>query len=265
MGKNFFLIGEAAAQVHMTRETLRHYDRIGLVKPSRVDQRTKYRYYNEEDLVRLNTVHALQQMDLPLQEIHKVLEYNDLEKIVAFLDQAEQKADEKIASLRYAQSKIRLAKASYEKKLHGWTATQGLFTKRVQKRILMLADPVNEITANDLWSYQRHFYQRLSDRQKAHFTFEDQAGVYRTDASARYFAVCTEYEEIEDLITIPAGIYLCTDCTEKTLQTSLQSLLDIVKEEYDVTPDFVLQLVMVSGILQWKYQLQVYVGPSEQV
>lgn len=84
MGKNFFSIGEAAAQVHMTRETLRHYDRIGLVKPSRVDQRTKYRYYNEEDLVRLNTVHALQQMDLPLQEIHKVLEYNDLEKLSLF-------------------------------------------------------------------------------------------------------------------------------------------------------------------------------------
>lgn len=41
--------------------------------------------------MRLNTVHALQMMDLPLKEIKKVLEYDDLEKIVAFLEQAEKR------------------------------------------------------------------------------------------------------------------------------------------------------------------------------
>ena len=79
----------------MTTATLRHYDHIGLVKPSKVDQYTNYRYYTVEDITRLNTVHVLQQMDLPLQEIKKLLEYDDLEKIVEFLVQAEKKADEK--------------------------------------------------------------------------------------------------------------------------------------------------------------------------
>ena len=65
MGK-YFSVGEAAQAARMTRETLRHYDRIGLVKPSKVDEWTKYRYYTEADLVRLHTVRALQQMDLPL-------------------------------------------------------------------------------------------------------------------------------------------------------------------------------------------------------
>ena len=65
------------------------------MKPSRIDAWTKYRYYTEQDIVRLNTVRALQAMDLSLQEIGKVLAYDDLEKIVEFLDQAEKKADEK--------------------------------------------------------------------------------------------------------------------------------------------------------------------------
>lgn len=56
-------------------------------------------------------------MDLSLQEIKKVLEYDDLEKIVDFLVQAEKKADEKIATLQYSKSKIQLAKADYERKL----------------------------------------------------------------------------------------------------------------------------------------------------
>lgn len=106
MQKKFFSVGEAAKAVHMTSETLRHYDRIGLVKPSQRDLQTKYRYYTEQDLVRLNTVHALQQMDLPLQEIKRVLEYDDLKEIVDFLSQAEKKADEKIAALQYGKVKF---------------------------------------------------------------------------------------------------------------------------------------------------------------
>ena len=87
--KKYFSVGEAAKAVRVTSETLRHYDRIGLVKPSKKDEWTHYRYYTEEDLVRLNTVRALQLMDLPLREIKKVLEYDDLEKIIEFLARAE--------------------------------------------------------------------------------------------------------------------------------------------------------------------------------
>ena len=60
--KKYFSVGEAAKSVHTTSETLRHYDRIGLVKPSRKDEWTNYRYYTEQDIVRLNTVRALQLM-----------------------------------------------------------------------------------------------------------------------------------------------------------------------------------------------------------
>lgn len=258
--KKYFSIGEAARQAHLTSETLRHYDRIGLVKPSKVDKHTQYRYYTAEDIVRLNTVHALQQMDLPLQEIKRVLEYDDLEKIIEFLEQAEQRADEKIASVQYSKAKIQRAKANYEKKLHHWQAPEGISTKRFPKRTLMLADPVEQITVDDLWSYHRRFYRRLSPEQKKQFAFEDLAGVYRDNSSARYFAVCTRYTEITGLKTIPAGVYLCADCAEETRQGTLEKLLDIAKREYRVYPDFSLQLVVISGILQWKYQLQVYTG-----
>lgn len=115
--KKYFSVGEAAKAVHTTSETLRHYDRIGLVKPSKKDEWTNYRYYTEQDIVRLNTVRALQLMDLPLQEIKKVLEYEGLEEIVDFLIQAEKKADEKIAALQYSKSKIQSARADYEKKI----------------------------------------------------------------------------------------------------------------------------------------------------
>ena len=127
--QEYFSVGEAAKAVHTTSETLRHYDRIGLVKPSKKDAWTNYRYYTEQDIVRLNTVRALQLMDLPLQEIKKVLEYDDLEKILDFLTQAEKKADEKIAALQYSKSKIRLAKADYARKLQAQQSFSGTVLK----------------------------------------------------------------------------------------------------------------------------------------
>lgn len=49
--KQYFTIGEAAKAVRTTAETLRHYDRIGLVKPSRTDEWTNYRYYTRTSSV----------------------------------------------------------------------------------------------------------------------------------------------------------------------------------------------------------------------
>ena len=43
--KQYFSVGEAAKAAGTTSETLRHYDRIGLVKPSKKDEWTNYRYY----------------------------------------------------------------------------------------------------------------------------------------------------------------------------------------------------------------------------
>lgn len=259
MKKDFFTVGQAAAQVRMTSETLRHYDRVGLVKPSRVDEATGYRYYSAQDIVRLNTVHALRQMDLPLGEIKRVLAYDDLEEIVRFLERAERQAGEKIAALEQSRAKIRLARADYEKKLHGRQAPEGVFTQALPERAILLAGEVGEITADDLWDYHRHFYSRLPPEQRPHFAFEDLAGVCREGESARYFAVCTRCGQSPDLQVLPAGLYLCADCDEGDWQPMLGRLMSLAGRDYGVCPRFSLQLVVISGILQWRYQLQVLV------
>ena len=86
--KKYFSISAAAKRTNVTSETLRHYDRIGLLKPSKKDERTNYRYYSEEDIIRLNTICSLQKMDLPLKAIKEVLEYDDLNKVIDFLTEA---------------------------------------------------------------------------------------------------------------------------------------------------------------------------------
>lgn len=257
--KKYFSVGEAAKAVHTTSETLRHYDRIGLVKPSKKDKWTNYRYYTEQDIVRLNTVRALQFMDLPLQEIKKVLEYDDLEKIIDFLAQAEKKVDEKIAALQYSKSKIELAKADYERKLQGQQKFNGTFLKDCPERVILLSDTLEIPTLDNLWNYLSHFYDKVTPALKEQFFFEDLAGIYTETGVSRLFAVCIRYVEIDGLKVLPKGKYLCANCTEENREQVLSELMRIARTKYGIEPIFTVQLIVVSGIFHWNYEVQIYI------
>lgn len=257
--KNYFSIGEAAKAAHTTNETLRHYDRIGLVKPSKKDEWTNYRYYTEQDIVRLNTVRALQLMDLSLQEIKTVLEYDDLEKIIDFLAQAEKKADEKMVALQYSKSKIQLAKADYESKLQRQQKFNSSFVKDYPERVILLSDTLEVPTLDNLWNYLSHFYDKVTPALKEQFSFEDLAGIYTENGMTRLFAVCMDYVNIDGIKVLPKGKYLCANCTEENREQTLRKLIHIAQTDYGVAPRFTVQLIVVSGILQWNYEAQVYV------
>lgn len=258
--KNYFSISKTAEIVGMTTETLRHYDRIGLVKPYKTDGWTGYRYYSEREIVRLNTVKALRCMDLTLSEIKEVLSYDDFNKIVETLKKAEKSAEEKIAELDYAKTKIRCARAFYENKLKGEGQKDNAFERRYPERVILLSDTMKTPTLDNLWNYHRHFYGQISDNLKGEFSFEDLAGIYTRDGNSRLFAVCTRYAQTEGIKVLPQGEYLCADCTEENRAQIINGLMQTAEREYNAVPDFTVQLIVLSGILQWNYQAQVLVG-----
>lgn len=267
--KKYFSIGEAAKAVHTTTETLRHYDRIGLVKPSKKDEWTGYRYYTENDIVRLNTVRALLLMDLSLSEIKNVLEYDDLEKTVEFLEHAEEKADEKIAALESSKAKIRLARSDYEKKLDIQRMNQGyasekspysFYIKTLPERVILLSDTLQSPTLENLWNYLSHFYEKLTPKLKDCFSFEDVAGIYTESDLTRMFAVCTKYKDVDNMKILPQGKYLCADCNEENRADVLKELLKAARDKCGVSPSFSVQMIVISGILHWNYETQIYIG-----
>ncbi|QIM19484.1 MerR family transcriptional regulator [Leucobacter coleopterorum] len=69
-------IQEVAQAAGTTSRTLRHYDRIGLVTPSRIGS-NGYRYYDDRALVRLQRVLLLRNLGLGLEAIGQVLVAQD--------------------------------------------------------------------------------------------------------------------------------------------------------------------------------------------
>ena len=257
--ENFFPIGKTAKMVGMTTETLRHYDRIGLVHPCQIDKWTGYRYYSEQEVVRLHTVHALRCMGLSLHKIKKVLEFKDIENIVAFLKQAEQNADKKIAELKEAKTRIQRAEQYYKSKTTEQPKEEVVFLREIPQRTILLSDHLSTPSVENLWNYHRHFYAQIGEDKKEDFSFEDIAGIYEAGGRSFLFAVCSRYSEVEGLLVLPAGKYLCVDCTEEKREKALHELLDTAETQYAATPDFVIYSILLSGILQWNYQIQVLV------
>lgn len=255
-----YTIKQAAEKVRMTSETLRHYDRIDLVKPCYKDELSGYRYYSEQELVRLQTIELLKTMDLTLMEIKDILQQNNLHRIITLLKQAEKNADEKIAHLQDAKSRIKRAYTDYENKLNNVDNQKGeFFVKHLSERVIMLSDKLEYPTIKNLWNYHNHFYKQIEETLQSQFLFEDMAGMFTTPEKTRLFAICIKYPSIEGLTILPEGNYLCANCTEENKDMVLQKLLQKAKTEFGVCPDVVLHSIVITGVLQWNYQIQLLI------
>lgn len=89
--ENYLNITQLARLRNATTETLRHYDRIGLLKPAYVDPGTGYRYYSTEQVEVFDTIMDLRDMGLPLKEIQEFMNHRNVENSYEILSK---KADE---------------------------------------------------------------------------------------------------------------------------------------------------------------------------
>ncbi|TNJ65951.1 MerR family transcriptional regulator [Paenibacillus hemerocallicola] len=100
-----YSIQEVSRLLGMPKDTLRYYDRIGIVSPSREDNR--YRRYSKDDLIDLMNIQIMQYADFSLDEIRGKFGFHRMEnitpayceEIAAFLDAKNAETRKKIAHL----------------------------------------------------------------------------------------------------------------------------------------------------------------------
>ena len=71
--ENLLSITELAKLRQVTSETLRYYDRIGLITPDYVDPQTRYRYYSIRQYEKLGTIKELRQLGMSIHDITDVI------------------------------------------------------------------------------------------------------------------------------------------------------------------------------------------------
>jgi DNA-binding transcriptional MerR regulator len=74
MSESMFSIGEFSQVTGLTIKTLRFYHEEGLLIPSRVDQQSGYRYYDDSQIELARTIAYLRDLEFPLNEIKTLLD-----------------------------------------------------------------------------------------------------------------------------------------------------------------------------------------------
>lgn len=94
-------IKEAEELTGISRQNIRYYEKMGLLNPKR-DAGNGYRKYDEEDIERLKVILLFRKLDMPLEEIHKLLDHEiDLQQALdtqkAYLQKEQQKLEAALA------------------------------------------------------------------------------------------------------------------------------------------------------------------------
>ncbi|MFC3701810.1 MerR family transcriptional regulator [Reinekea marina] len=98
-------IGEAAKFCHVSVKTLRHYDAIGLLKPS-VRSQANYRLYTQSDLEKLHSILVYRALGLSLKQVSEILAADGLSKI-ALLQQQYSDLEQHIDRLTHIKSTVK--------------------------------------------------------------------------------------------------------------------------------------------------------------
>lgn len=71
--KKYYTIGETAALLGVTTQTLRYYDKIGLLSPAYCDENTGYRYYVYKQFHYIDRIKYLQGFGMQLKDIKEII------------------------------------------------------------------------------------------------------------------------------------------------------------------------------------------------
>jgi len=113
-------IKEFAQLCACNAQTLRYYDRIGLLRPRQVDQWSRYRYYEAEQAIDFVKIKNLQLADFTIEEIKALLKQDDQAIYHAF-DRKIAQQQEKLVQIKKIQQSYLREKSAMEEILHSFT------------------------------------------------------------------------------------------------------------------------------------------------
>lgn len=92
-------IGEVAQICKVSVKTLRHYDKVGLLKPDKIDSESNYRYYSRQKMQMIPIIKYYKVLGFKLHEIERLLPRNDLDDLIGNFHRSLDELDEEIAEL----------------------------------------------------------------------------------------------------------------------------------------------------------------------
>ncbi|GAA0181746.1 MerR family transcriptional regulator [Clostridium sediminicola] len=253
--KQKLTIGEFAKLKNVTTETLRHYDRIGLLKPIEIDPKTGYRYYSIFQEEELGTIKDLRQLGMSIDEIKKYFNNRNLKQSINILKDKHDDLKKRIQELQQLEESIS-EKIKHLDNISGVLDFEDIIIKEIDEREIVTFDkPIKDriglsYAFVELENVLEGIAPILAGNRIGTIISQEEIELnkYSESAILFYFAKNKESINVSHVKKIHKGTYACMYYKGSilNLEVNLKKMIDhIEKKGYRLCGD-VLQIVQID-------------------
>lgn len=248
-------IGQMAQLNSISEQTLRLYDKIGLLKPDAINNENGYRYYNIKQSARLDMIQYMKSLGMTLSDIKDQLEQKDISLIKNILAKKTAHINEQLQQLKYQKQAIERTIKSYDR--YEASPSDGtILVEYIEKRHIYCID-----TGINFYDFGIEAYEEMLRKLKKNLVSDNLPQIYFCNVGTilrknnleerRFFSsevfVFVDKDSVKEELTIeiPANTYLCIYCNEFNKEKEyINRLLDAVKKNgYTIVGDYICEVL----------------------
>ncbi|MGO0061484.1 MerR family transcriptional regulator [Brevibacillus fluminis] len=219
-------IGEMAKLRNVTVDTLRHYDKIGLLKPYQIDPGSGYRYYSISQYEVLGTIKELREIGFSLEEIKQFLTDRNVKKSVQILQKSLDNLEDKIRHLQHIHAILQTRIGNIEQFTNSYKDAEIVIKQFDVRNYIQLDKPVSWADKEKLYfgllelenkvsgvlpvfasnKFGDFIKQEYFDEIRQSTDFSHHLSAYQS----HIFLLVQEEESNQPTHTIEKGLYACT-------------------------------------------------------
>ena len=262
-------IGQMAELNHVSEQTLRLYDKEGLLVPRCVDPVTGYRYYHIIQSAKLDLIQNMKVYGMTLRQIRSFLESNDPAALRALLTEQADSIEERIRQLRRSQSAITRTLDNY-RRYEAMPRNGEIFLEYIpERRIFCYNCDVNYFDQDESG------YEYMLRQMKTNLVANNMPLSYFTNIgtiirrehlvpdalfSNEVFLFVDEDDSSQAMETLPAASYLCLCSDEFSMEAAnVRRLLDYVQTRgCEIAGDYICEVVVDFPMLDFDRRRMFY-------
>ncbi len=248
-------IGQMAETNNISKQTLRLYDKIGLLTPIEINEETGYRYYSYKQCAKLDLIIKFKQMGMSLKEISEFFESQNTNFLTQKLKQHIDIVENQISELVIQKKSILRGLKSIER--YSLAPKDGTITVEfIPRRVIYKMYVDTNFYDYDISMYERilrQFKKNLMSSQKAKlYLFNVGTRMNKSDfLNQKYIShelfVFVEEDDFpcQKLDYIESGLFLCIYCDNFDKEKNyIEKLLNKIHEEnYEVVGDYICETI----------------------
>ena len=262
-------IGQMAELNHVSEQTLRLYDKEGLLVPRCVDPVTGYRYYHIIQSAKLDLIQNMKVYGMTLRQIRSFLDSNDPAALRALLSEQAASIEERIRQLRRSQSAITRTLDNY-RRYEAMPRNGETFLEYIpERRIFRYSCDVNYFDQDESG------YEYMLRQMKTNLVANNMPLSYFTNIgtiirrehlvpdalfSNEVFLFVDEDDSSQAMETLPAASYLCLCSDEFSMEAAnVRRLLDYVQTRgCEIAGDYICEVVVDFPMLDFDRRRMFY-------